>query len=165
MVEMSPEQIERLLGGARIGRLAMADPGGRPYSIPLPFCWADGAVYLRLPLTGRKGQILSRNDQVCFEVDEYTERLDHYASVLVEGRLVPVTDLSEKARVKALNDQKYLQLRAGHRPGHGRSTPLADLPLRKIRPERLSGRAKEPDGADDKVTENFADRPAHVPHV
>ena len=43
---------------------------------------------------------------------------------------------------KAANDAKYDRLRHGYRPGHGRQTPLAQLPMRKIAVERLSGRAK-----------------------
>jgi uncharacterized protein len=117
---------------------------GQPYVIPLPFCWSDGSVYLRLPLSGRKGQILAANPRVCFEVDQFTEKLDDYASVLVEGSLVPVEDLEEKRRVKSLNDEKYSRLRRGHRPGHGRATALAELPLKKIIVSRISGRRREP---------------------
>jgi nitroimidazol reductase NimA-like FMN-containing flavoprotein (pyridoxamine 5'-phosphate oxidase superfamily) len=144
MVEMSPTQIEQVLEDSRIGRLCMADTDGRPYSVPLPFCWHDGALYLRLPLSGRKGSILRRNDRVCFEVDQFTDTLDDYCSVLIEGRLIPVTDLAEKQRVKQLNDAKYRRLRGGYRPGHGRATPLEELPMRKIAVEQLSGRARHP---------------------
>jgi hypothetical protein len=90
----------------------------------------------------RKGQVLSENDRVCFEVDEFSETLDRYASVLIEGRLVPVSDLDEKARVKQINDAKYNRLRNGHRPGHGRSTALEDLPMRRVIPLVASGRKK-----------------------
>ena len=121
----------------------MADAAGRPYTIPLPFCWTDGSVYLRLPLTGRKGVVLTQNDQVCFEVDQFTETLDEYASVLIEGRLVPVVDGSEKLRVKRCNDDKYTRLRRGYRPGHGRATAVDELPLRRIVIERIGGRKKE----------------------
>jgi nitroimidazol reductase NimA-like FMN-containing flavoprotein (pyridoxamine 5'-phosphate oxidase superfamily) len=144
MVELSAEQIEALLSGERIGRLSMAGADGRPYTIPLPFCWHAGTVYLRLPLTGRKGEILRQNGHVCFEADTCTPTLDQYASVLVEGELVPVTDPAEKAAVKRANDAKYDRLRHGHRPGHGRATPLAELPLRKINVERVTGRGKTP---------------------
>lgn len=137
-------QIDALLKEARIGRLCMAGPDGRPYAVPIPFCWAEGSVYLRLPLSGRKGEILSANPLVCFEVDEFTDSLDHYASVLVEGRLVEVTTIEEKGRIKAINDEKYDRLRGGYRPGHGRRTPLEALPMRKIIVERISGRSKEP---------------------
>ena len=146
MIEMNRKQIDELLTESRIGRLCMAGADGLPYAVPLPFCWHDGALYLRIPLTGRKGRVLSENDRVCFEVDAYTETLDDYASVLVEGRLVEVCSLDERAAVKEVNDGKYARLRRGHRPGHGRSTPLTALPLRKIVVERLSGRAKEPAG-------------------
>ena len=151
MQKMTPREIEDLLARERIGRLCMACADGRPYAIPLPFCWADGALYLRVALTGRKGEILSGNDQVCFEVDTYTPTLDDYASVLVEGRLVPVDDLEEKALVKRLNDAKYNRLRNGYRPGHGRSTPLADIQLRKILVRQLTGRKKESGPAEQSV--------------
>jgi nitroimidazol reductase NimA-like FMN-containing flavoprotein (pyridoxamine 5'-phosphate oxidase superfamily) len=120
----------------------MAGRDSQPYAIPLPFCWRDEALYLRLPLTGRKGQVLSENDRVCFEVDQFSETLDEYASVLIEGRLVPVTDLGEKARVKQSNDEKYNRLRKGFRPGHGRVGDLSRLPMRKIVTISISGRRK-----------------------
>ena len=121
----------------------MADRSGRPYTIPLPFCWTDGSVYVRLPLTGRKGLVLTQNDQVCFEVDRFTETLDEYASVLIEGRLVSVISVDEKLRVKRCNDEKYSRLRRGYRPGHGRSTQVDELPLRRIIVERMGGRKKD----------------------
>ena len=151
MHEMTPREIEDLLAHERIGRLCMASADGRPYAIPLPFCWNDGQLYLRIALTGRKGELLAENDQVCFEVDTYTDTLDDYASVLIEGRLVPVNDLEEKALVKQLNDAKYNRLRNGYRPGHGRSTPLANLPLRKILVRQLTGRKKEAAPAEQSI--------------
>jgi nitroimidazol reductase NimA-like FMN-containing flavoprotein (pyridoxamine 5'-phosphate oxidase superfamily) len=152
MQDMTGEEIRDLLADARIGRLCMAARDGRPYIIPLPFCWHAGALYVRLPLTGRKGQVLCENDRVCFEADRFSESLDDYASVLVEGRLVEVTDLDERRRVKEANDEKYNRLRGGHRPGHGRSRPLEQLPLRKVVVEQLGGRRKEREPATASVT-------------
>ena len=149
MIDMTFDEIERMLANARIGRLCLAGADGRPYCIPLPFCWWDGALYLRLPLTGRKGNILAGNDRVCFEVDDVSDTMDRYASVMIEGRLVPVTDLAERARVKRVNTAKYERLRDGYRPGHGRDTPLERLPLRRIVVEQLSGRAKEQASSSD----------------
>ena len=143
MQDMTAHEIERLLDQSLIGRLSMADRASRPYTIPLPFSWTGGTIYLRLPLAGRKGSILRENDQVCFEVDHFTETLDQYASVLIEGRLVAVTDTDEKLRVKFCTDEKYSRLRRGYRPGHGRSTPVEQLPLRKIVVQSISGRKKE----------------------
>jgi len=143
MIDMTSSQIDRFLGEARIGRLCMAAGDGKPYVIPIPFYWHDGAVYLRLPMKGRKGEILTRNPLVCFEVDWFSDTLDDYGSVLVERRIEPVDDLLEKRRVKALNDAKYERLRQGFRPGHGRQTPLENLPMFKIAVVQVSGRCKE----------------------
>ena len=143
MVEMDRLEIDELLEGCLVGRLCMSDRAGHPYAVPMPFCWHGGSLYLRLPLAGRKGAILSENDRVCFEVDRFSDTLDEYASVLIEGRLIEVKDLAEKSRVKSTNDAKYTRLRRGHRPGHGRTTPLCNLPMRKIVVESLSGRKKE----------------------
>lgn len=144
MIDLTPDQIDDLLDNTLIGRLCMADSDGRPYLLPFPFCWTDGSIYLRVAMTGRKGEILAQNPQVCFEIDTFTDTLDQYASVLVEGRLVTVTDLDEKSRIRAINAAKYQRLRKGHRPGHGRQTPLEALPLCKITIERLSGRSNDP---------------------
>jgi nitroimidazol reductase NimA-like FMN-containing flavoprotein (pyridoxamine 5'-phosphate oxidase superfamily) len=144
MIEMTAVEIDGFLGEQRIGRLCMAGQDGRPYSLPFPFCWMGGCLYLRVGTSGRKGEILRENDRVCFEVDHITDTLSEYASVLIEGRLVVVEDLAEKARVKRRNDEKYNRLRGGYRPGHGRSTPLDQLPLKKIVVERVTGRKKEP---------------------
>jgi nitroimidazol reductase NimA-like FMN-containing flavoprotein (pyridoxamine 5'-phosphate oxidase superfamily) len=144
MLEMTPVEIKSHLANAPIGRLCMAGPDGAPYAIPMPFCWRDGCLYLRVPLKGRKGDILAVNNQVCFEIDWYTETFDDYGSVLVEGRLVPVQNAAEKTQVKAHNEAKYLRLRQGYRPGHGRQTPIEELAIQKIVPIRVSGRRKEP---------------------
>ena len=144
MIEMPADEIDDFLAQSRIGRLGMADRAGHPYIIPLPFCFTDRALYVRLPHTGRKGQVLQENDQVCFEVDWHTDTLDDYVSVLVEGRLVAVTDLEEKVRVKTHNEAKYERLRHGYRPGHGRQKSLRELPLQKIVITAISGRRKDP---------------------
>jgi nitroimidazol reductase NimA-like FMN-containing flavoprotein (pyridoxamine 5'-phosphate oxidase superfamily) len=149
MIAMTETEIFNLLDTSLIGRLAMADPTGRPYAIPLPFCRIDGTIYLRVPMTGRKGDILALNNQVCFEVDVFTDQLDDYASILVEGRLVGVDDLAEKARVRMINDAKYNVLRHAFRPGHRRRTALEDLPTRKIINATISGRKISPPDVSD----------------
>jgi len=144
MIAMTPFEIDEMLSTSRIGRLCMAGLDGRPYAIPLPFCWLDGALYVRVADVGRKGRVLAENDRVCFEVDAFTDALDEYASVLIEGRLVAVKELAEKLRVRDVNTGKYHRLRNGQRPGHGRATPPEQVPLRKILVEQIAGRKNEP---------------------
>ncbi|MCC6238729.1 MAG: pyridoxamine 5'-phosphate oxidase family protein [Phycisphaerales bacterium] len=143
MIEMSRAEIDLLLNNARVGRICMADSSGKPYIVPMPFYWNGQTVYIRLALSGRKGEVLQQNDQVCFEADDYSDNFDQYASVLIEGRLVPVDDIEEKIRIKELNSAKYNRLRQGYRPGHGRSKPISELPMRKIEVAQISGRRKE----------------------
>ncbi len=144
MITMSGVAIENLLANSLIGRLGLADVDGQPYCLPFPFCWHQGAIYLRLAMTGRKGDILKKNNRVCFEVDWCAEQMADYASIIIEGRLMPVTDLSEKKAVQAANEAKYRRLRPNHRPGHGRNTALEELAMHKITVSVLSGRCMEP---------------------
>lgn len=144
MINMNNSEIDQLLERTRIGRLAMVGKDLQPYVIPMPFCWLNDFLYLRLPNTGRKGSILEANNKVCFEVDWYTESLSDYASVIIEGTIAWVNDLEEKEIVHAENTRKYLALRKGLRPGHGRNTELVDLPLQKITPTVVSGRKRNP---------------------
>lgn len=143
MLEMTRDEIHRMLNEVPIGRLCMADLDGRPYTLPFPFCFANNALYLRVALTGRKGDILRANNRVCFEVDTFTPTLDDYASVLIEGTLVAVDDPDEKAEIRRINTDRYQRLRSGKRPGHGRQTPLDRLPLRKIVIDRITGRKRD----------------------
>lgn len=143
MEPMRLEEIAELLEHALLGRLGMAARDGTPYVIPMPFCWYDGALYLRLPGTGRKGRVLAENDRVCFEVDWFAPDLSDYASVIAEGRLVPVVDAQEKMRIRRLNEIKYCRLRGSARKGHGRTTRIEDLCLSKIEISELGGRKKE----------------------
>ncbi|MCZ7646153.1 MAG: pyridoxamine 5'-phosphate oxidase family protein [Planctomycetota bacterium] len=151
MEEMTRAEIEALLQHEPLGRLAMAAGDGTPYVIPMPFCWLDEALYLRLPMKGRKGRVLAENDRVCFEVDWSLPDLSNYASILVEGRLVSVHDLAEKRCVQLANERKYCGLRGAARKGHGRKTPLEQLPLSKIVIASLSGRKKESVAGDDSL--------------
>jgi nitroimidazol reductase NimA-like FMN-containing flavoprotein (pyridoxamine 5'-phosphate oxidase superfamily) len=69
-----------MLNEAEIGRLSMADRNGRPYTIPLPFCRAGGAIYLRLPLSGRKddaGGVLGPLSKVAAEILEDRHRMGY----------------------------------------------------------------------------------------
>jgi nitroimidazol reductase NimA-like FMN-containing flavoprotein (pyridoxamine 5'-phosphate oxidase superfamily) len=142
MTEMSAQEIDDLMSEGRIGRLAMASSDGYPYLIPMPFCWVEGTIYLRLSPTGRKGALLKQNNRVCFEIDACSDDMSDYASILIEGRLEPVDNLGEKARVREETARKYERLRRGYRPGHGRKTSLEQLPLCRIKDGLITGRKR-----------------------
>lgn len=140
MEDMSRLEIHTFLQNQLLGRLAMAAPDGRPYVIPMPFCYLNNCIYIRLPMTGRKGAILAENQHVCFEVDYCSPQMDDYASVIIDGVIELVTDLAEKGSVRDATTEKYMRLRGQYRPGHQRQTPLEDLPTMRISPTLISGR-------------------------
>ena len=149
MIDMTLNEIDRMLAEARIGRLCLAEVDGRPYCIPLPFCWTGGALYLRLPLTGRKGTILAENDRVCFEVDEpgavfaygrfECDTAIAYASVIAFGRIRVVEDRTAKEAFCRALMSKYAPA-DGSRP-QGFFPRLAQISVYAIGIERLTGKA------------------------
>ncbi len=140
MVDMSRLEIQTFLQNQLLGHLGMATPDGRPYVIPMPFCYLNDCIYIRLPKTGRKGAIIAENQHVCFEVDYCSPQMDDYASVIIDGVIKPVTDLAEKGSVRDATTEKYMRLRGQYRPGHKRQTPLEDLPTMRISPASIAGR-------------------------
>ncbi|MCX5900488.1 MAG: pyridoxamine 5'-phosphate oxidase family protein [Proteobacteria bacterium] len=94
MQDISSEEINRVLETAPDGMLGLCD-NGRPYCIPLGFVWTNDTLYLSLFPTGRKWGCLQNSREVCFSV--YIWNADHtrWSSVIIEGELAPVDDLSE----------------------------------------------------------------------
>lgn len=143
MIDMTHQEAVALLENARLGRLGMIDAAGRPYTIPLRFVWTDDAVYMRLAPCGRKGDALERNNHVCFEVDTCANDLSDYGSVLIEGAVVEVADPVEKEEALYRYHEKYGRLCGLGVPP--RPVTINGVVLRKLLPEKISGRKREPD--------------------
>lgn len=90
---MSEAEIEDLLVRAPVGRLGLSD-GKFPYVVPVSFVYVKGAVHFHSPFKGRKTEILERNQNVCFEVDEYKDSTN-YASVIIDGIAKEINDGKE----------------------------------------------------------------------
>lgn len=117
MQKLLPEEITRVLETTQDGMLGMCD-SGKPYCLPFGFVWADGTLYLSLFPTGRKWACLQKNPQVCFTVYSWNADHTHWSSVVIEGELMAVTDLSEieimiRANIKkmGLDPEAYLAKR------------------------------------------------------
>ena len=94
MQEISREEINRILETAPDGTLGLCD-NGKPYCIPFGFVWTNDRLYLSLFPTGRKWGCIQQSPHVCFSV--YIWNADHtrWSSVVLEGELTAVDDLSE----------------------------------------------------------------------
>ena len=145
MIDMTAQEIALLLQNARVGRLGMAAPDGRPYTIPLRFVWLNGCLYVRLAHYGRKADILEANNRVCFESDAFTDDFSQYASVLAEGTVVDVTDPVEKEEALFRYHEKYSRLCGIGLPP--RPVTISGVALRKLIVQSLTGRKREPDDA------------------
>jgi nitroimidazol reductase NimA-like FMN-containing flavoprotein (pyridoxamine 5'-phosphate oxidase superfamily) len=143
MIDMPTTECLQLLKTSLVARLGMVAPDGRPYTIPMRFVWHNDAVYCRLAYDGRKQEAFEFARHVCFETDEVRDDFSHYASVIIEGTLLDISDEAEKhSALVALND-KYAQLCGIPTPGPNPVT--RGVAIRKILVESLSGRKREPD--------------------
>ena len=104
-----------ILDKCTVGHMAMVDPEGRPYVLPMNFCWEDRGdvvcIYLHCAKEGRKLDVLRNDPHVCFEVDCGHELVEaknacaysfKYESVLGYGKAVTVEDVDEKVHALTL---------------------------------------------------------------
>ncbi|URN93678.1 MAG: pyridoxamine 5'-phosphate oxidase family protein [Candidatus Pristimantibacillus lignocellulolyticus] len=108
--------IDTFLSKARIGNLGMVD-GKLPYVVPLNFVWVNEKLYFHGASGGRRNQVMSENNEVCFTVcEEYGTITDPvpaktdtaYMSVIIFGKAEPVVDLDEATYMLQEMFQKYV---------------------------------------------------------
>ncbi|MBC8439806.1 MAG: pyridoxamine 5'-phosphate oxidase family protein [Deltaproteobacteria bacterium] len=103
------EEIEIILKQSHVCRLAMVDED-KPYLIPMNFGYSDGCLFFHCAKQGRKIDLLKKNPNICFEVDELI-RLKKaslacdwgidFKSVIGSGKAQFLEDSDEK--IQALN--------------------------------------------------------------
>lgn len=101
--------IEKILRKTRVCRLAMVD-GNIPYIVPMNFGYKDGCLFVHSALEGKKIDLIKKNSNVCFEVDELIKFKKEkqacdwgaeYKSVIGFGRAVLLKTREEK--IEGLN--------------------------------------------------------------
>jgi uncharacterized protein len=103
--ELPPEEIERLLRTAIVGRIACCGHGidggdGRPYVVPLAYGYDGGAIYAHSGV-GRKIRMMRAQPLVAIEVDE-AEATDRWRSVIAEGIYEELIDPAARDRALAI---------------------------------------------------------------
>ena len=109
------QEILSILNQCTVGHLALVDPQGQPYLVPMNFGWEDRdgvvRIYLHSAKEGRKLEILAKNPRVCFEADCKHELVVarnacsysfKYESVMGWGNVRFVEDMEEKLRALTL---------------------------------------------------------------
>lgn len=107
--------IEEIMETALICRIGMI-AGNRPYIVPMNFAYHDQCLYLHSAREGRKIEILKKNKQICFEIEQQTELVKsddpckwsmRYLSVIGFGRAFLIDDLLAKKASLDIIMQKY----------------------------------------------------------
>jgi nitroimidazol reductase NimA-like FMN-containing flavoprotein (pyridoxamine 5'-phosphate oxidase superfamily) len=111
VLNFKPE-LEEIINRCDVCHLAMVDENNKPYVLPFNFGYKNGEIFLHSAQTGKKIDILKKNNEVCvaFSTD-YDLRYQNedvacsyswkYRSVLAYGKVEFITDMDKK--VEALN--------------------------------------------------------------
>ena len=117
-VEDGLREMEEILKRAEVGRLALSD-GSLPYVVPLNFIYDDGKIVFHCAWEGKKLDIISKNPNCCFEVDEFMGEVSYhydslchldYDSVLVFGKARIENSGEENLRFFELLHAKYKEI-------------------------------------------------------
>jgi PPOX class probable F420-dependent enzyme len=106
-VRLSDDEARTLLGGARVARLATADPGGRPHLVPVTFALQGDFIYIAIdhkPKTTtnlRRLRNIRQNPSVAVLADHYEEDWSRLWWVRADGRAA-IHDAGDTARGPAL---------------------------------------------------------------
>jgi nitroimidazol reductase NimA-like FMN-containing flavoprotein (pyridoxamine 5'-phosphate oxidase superfamily) len=109
---ISKQENEAIICKCQTCSIAMIDPDGKPYVLPMNFGYADDYIYFHGSATGKKVDVLKNQADVCIsfstdhELRYVTEEVAcswsmRYRSVLVYGKAEFVEDSEEK--IKCLN--------------------------------------------------------------
>ena len=141
---INKKEIEDILQEAQICRVAFCE-NNTPYIVPMNFGYKDNCLYFHCAKTGKKIDILKKNNNVCFEVDiKYDIKntgvpchwSTKYTSVIGFGKGFFIEDLKEK--------QQALHIIVNHyAPGTNYDYPeksLRDVGIILIRITQMTGK-------------------------
>ena len=96
-----------LLNKAEYGVLSTVTENGKPYGVPLNFCFIDHCIYFHCAIEGRKIDNIKQNKSVSFCAVGNTEILPDkfgtkYESVIVSGEVEEVFDMNKQIALEGL---------------------------------------------------------------
>jgi Predicted flavin-nucleotide-binding protein len=101
--ELTKEQIENLLHEEIVGHLG-CHADGKTYVVPISYAY-DGEFIIAYTHEGMKIQMMRKNPNVCFQVDD-KKNLDKWRSVVLWGQFEEVTNQDDRANaLKALTNR------------------------------------------------------------
>ena len=82
MIELAQSEVDAFLRRQLVGRVGCHSDGST-YVVPVIYVWDGDCVYVQ-SMEGRKIEMMRRNPEVCFEVDEYAPD-GSWCSVILRG--------------------------------------------------------------------------------
>jgi len=126
--------------------IAMIDPGGKPYVIPMNFGYKDDIIYLHGASTGKKIDILKNNPAVCinFSTDHLLRYQNEnvacswsmkYRSVNAYGNVEFIEDFEQKEKALHVIMSQYVKKDFKFSP-----PSIREVMVMKLKAERFEGR-------------------------
>ena len=143
---LNTEQVEEVLKENTLGRIGCND-GDTTYVVPVSYVY-DGEFIIAHSVMGRKIEMMRKNPNICFEVDE-VKSFTHWKSVIAWGEYEELTDEEEKYDAMKLfvDRMMYMKLSASAVPPemsenrvHPRSPGHFKAIIYRIRLTRKTGR-------------------------
>ncbi len=110
--QLSREECERILGRCTSGVLAVIGDSGYPYTVPLSYVYADGAIIFHSAVEGHKVDAIKRDSRCSFCVIEQddikpAEFTTYFRSVIAFGRITILENTDEKIQALRLLGRRY----------------------------------------------------------
>ncbi|MEP7318352.1 MAG: pyridoxamine 5'-phosphate oxidase family protein [Panacibacter sp.] len=106
--KLTSGQIEEILSENIVGRIACSD-GKRSYVVPVNYVY-DGKFIIAHSTPGMKIEMMRKNPQVCFEVDE-TKSFTNWKSVIVWGEYQELTNERDRYNAMKLFVDKMMHIK------------------------------------------------------
>jgi nitroimidazol reductase NimA-like FMN-containing flavoprotein (pyridoxamine 5'-phosphate oxidase superfamily) len=119
--ELSPLEIENLLREQTVGHIGCCD-GSFPYVVPISYVY-DGEYIFCYSQPGSKIDIMRKNPNVCFQVDEMRDRAN-WKSVVVRGTYDELSDREQINKAVAALVTRHLPVPSGLRTHLGQTWPF-----------------------------------------
>ncbi len=137
--------LDAILTNASVCRLGMVDDG-QPYVVPMNFGYRDHCLYFHSATSGRKIDVLRKNNRVCFEIEDGSAIVKHelpcrwstrYRSIIGYGTIRIITGEAEKRRGLDVILEHYGGNNAG---GPYDPESVGRLVILELKIERMTGK-------------------------
>lgn len=127
--ELKDEEMEALLKQQIVGRIACSH-GEFIYLVPMSYAYDGQYIYGR-SFEGVKLDIMRKNPNICFEVDNVADMAD-WQSVIVWGKFEELKEPGEREKALRALVQRHLPLRSSITMHLGKAWPFSEHDLEDI---------------------------------